>query len=139
MANENQGRITGLGGIFVKTNDREQLVSWYRDKLGLPYDGYGINFMFRDYRDADREGYTVWGPFKGDTDYFQPSEKEFMINLRVENLEQLLDKLKAKGIEQVGELVNEEYGKFAWIVDPEGTKIELWEQAGPVPEVAAGK
>ena len=133
MSNDKKGRITGLGGIFVKCRDRESLVSWYRDKLGLAYDGYGINFPFRDYSDPKQECYNVWGPFKEDTDYFQPSEKEFMINLRVENLEAYLEELKTNGIEQIGDTVIEDFGKFAWIVDPEGTKIELWEQAGPLP------
>jgi predicted enzyme related to lactoylglutathione lyase len=133
MDNKPKGRITGLGGIFVKCRDRDSLVSWYRDKLGLSYDGYGINFPFRDYINPQQECYNVWGPFKDDTDYFQPSKKEFMINLRVENLEAYLEELKANGIEQVGDTVSEDFGKFAWIVDPEGTKIELWEQVGPLP------
>ncbi|UTW56809.1 VOC family protein [Kordiimonas sp. SCSIO 12610] len=135
MSGNKSGRITGLGGVFVKCKNRDDLVKWYRDDLGLSYDGYGINFLFREHHEPDREGYNVWGPFKEDTDYFKPSDKDFMLNLRVENLEGFLKTLKEKGIEQIGEMVVEEYGKFAWIVDPEGTKIELWEQIGPVPEI----
>lgn len=134
MTDKQKGRITGLGGIFVKCKNRNDLVAWYREKLGFPYDGYGSNFIFREDHSPDDQGYSVWGPFKDDTDYFQPSEKEFMINLRVENLEAYLEGLKAAGIQQIGDTVVEDYGKFAWIVDPEGTKIELWEQVGPVPK-----
>lgn len=131
---EGKGRVTGLGGIFVKTDDRDRLVKWYQETLGFQYDGYGANFLFRDDNDPTQRCYNVWGPFKTDTDYFKPSKKEFMVNLRVDDLDALLVKLKAAGIELVGEPEEYEYGKFAWIVDPEGTKLELWEQIGDVPE-----
>ena len=130
---DSKGRVTGLGGIFVKSGDTDSLIKWYREKLGFPFDGYGSSFLFREHHDMDREAYTVWGPFKSDTDYFKPSSKEFMINLRVENLVDYLEQLKAQGIEQVGEMEEYDYGRFAWIVDPDGTKIELWEQIGEPP------
>lgn len=129
-----KGRVTSLGGIFMKCKDRDSLVKWYREQLGFPYDGYGASFPFREDKQPDSRGYNVWGPFKEDTEYFNPSEKDFMMNLRVDDLDALLVKLEAAGIKQVGEKEEHEYGKFAWIIDPEGTKIELWEQLGPVPE-----
>jgi len=132
MSNE-EGVVTGLGGIFVKSKNTDDLVSWYREKLGFPFDGYGSSFLMREADDPEKLGYTVWGPFKNETDYFAPSGKEFMINLRVRGLEALLVKLKAAGVEQVGEIEVYDYGKFAWIIDPEGTKIELWEQVGDPP------
>lgn len=130
---EKSGYVTGLGGVFVKSENTESLGKWYREKLGFPFDGYGSNFLFREDDDPEKRGYAVWGPFKDDTTYFEPSKKEFMINLRVKGLRDLLAKLKAKGVEQVGEVEEYDYGHFAWIVDPEGTKIELWEQIGEPP------
>lgn len=128
------GVVTGLGGIFVKSGNKDDLVKWYQEKLGFQFDGYGSNFPFREDSDPDKRGYSVWGPFKEETDYFQPSEKDFMINLRVKGLKELLVKLKANGVEQVGEMEEHDYGNFAWIIDPDGTKIELWEQVGEPPE-----
>lgn len=113
-------RVIGFGGIFVKCKDPQQLKDWYRDHLGFNTDDHGATFH-------GGKGYTVWSTFKEDTDYFAPSGKEFMINLRVENLDWLLGELKKEGVEQLGEMQVYDYGKFAHIMDPEGTKIELWE------------
>ncbi len=129
------GRVTGLGGVFVKSSDTKKLVDWYRSKLGFPFDGYGSSFLFREDDEPEKQGYSVWGPFKEDTKYFEPSKKEFMVNLRVKGLEALLKRLKADGVEQIGEVEKHDYGHFAWIIDPEGTKIELWEQIGEPPAV----
>lgn len=128
-----KGTVTGLGGVFVKSANTKELVRWYREKLGFPFDGYGSSFLFREEDDPDKKGYAVWGPFKEDTSYFEPSKKEFMINLRVKDLKDLLARLKEAGVEQVGDVEEYDYGHFAWIIDPEGTKIELWEQIGPPP------
>jgi len=128
-----EGVITGVGGIFFKCRDRDNLVSWYQDKLGFPFDGAGASFVFREDDDPDKLGYFVWGPFKRESEYFRPSGKEYMINLRVRGIEKLLERLKKMGVEQIGEIEEFEYGKFAWIMDPEGTKIELWEQLGDPP------
>lgn len=131
---EKTGVVTGLGGIFVKSSDTKKLAEWYKEKLGFPFDGYGSNFPFREDNDPNNRGYSVWGPFKEDTEYFEPSKKEFMINLRVKGLVALLAKLKEKGVEQIGDIEEHDFGRFAWIVDPDGTKIELWEQIGEPPE-----
>ncbi len=101
--------------------------------LEFPYDGYGASFPIREHDNPDAEGYNVWGPFKAETDYFAPSDKDFMINLRVQNLDDLMERLLAAGVKEVKEREDHEYGKFAWIIDPDGTKLELWEQVGPNP------
>jgi len=125
-------RVTSLGGIFFKCKDPKQIREWYRDHLGFKTDDYGANFEWRHADDPNKKGTTVWSPFKESTDYFKPSEKEFMINFRVENLEELLKILKEEGVEQIGEMQVYEYGKFAHIMDPEGNKIELWEAVDEV-------
>ena len=123
----NKKKVTGIGGIFFKTKDAEKMKAWYQKNLGLVTNEYGSVFEFRSTDEPDDKGYLVWSPFAEDTKYFEPSKKEFMINYRVENLEELLEQLKADGVEIVGEMEEYEYGKFAHIVDPEGNKIELWE------------
>ncbi len=128
------GFITGIGGIFVKSKDRRKLKDWYHKHLAVPIDEYGATFKFREHDNPDQEGYTVWGVFKADTKYFDPGNKDFMINFRVQDLDGLLKKLKSEGIEQVGKMEEYDFGRFAWIIDPEGTKIELWEPGPGMPE-----
>ncbi len=118
-------RVTGLGGLFFKTKDPKATKEWYGKHLGLPIDDYGCTFWWKDKQGNDCS--TQWSPFKDDTTYFAPSDKEFMMNFRVENLTALLKVLKAEGVTIVGKTEEYEYGKFGWILDPEGNKIELWE------------
>ena len=118
-------RVTGLGGIFFKTRNPDMIKEWYRDRLGLNTDQYGCTFWWKD--DSGKSCFTQWSPFKEDTTYFNPSEKSFMMNFRVENLVELLDTLKKEGVTIIGEIEEYDYGKFGWIMDPEGNKIELWE------------
>jgi predicted enzyme related to lactoylglutathione lyase len=120
-----KNRVTGLGGFFFKTKDPDKVKNWYRDHLGLNTDQWGCTFWWKD--DAGNKCSTQWSPFKEDTQYFNPSEKQFMMNFRVENLHELLKALKDEGVTIVGEVQEYEYGKFGWIMDPEGNKIELWE------------
>jgi len=120
-------RVTGLGGVFFKTNDPEKMKEWYRTHLGIESDQYGGMFEWRDKEKPEKVCYTAWGPFSKDTKYFQPSEKPYMFNYRVENLVALLEQLRKEGVQVVGEIEEYEYGKFGWIMDPEGNKIELWE------------
>jgi predicted enzyme related to lactoylglutathione lyase len=120
-------KATGIGGIFFKSKDPEKMKKWYNKNLGLVTSEYGSLFEFRSSDEPAKKGYLQWSPFSQDTKYFEPSSKQFMINYRVENLEQLLIELKNEGVEIVGEMETYEYGKFAHIVDPEGNKIELWE------------
>lgn len=118
-------RVTGLGGIFFKTNDSVSLKAWYSKHLGIITDQYGATFSWKD--DHGNTGHTVWSLFKKDSDYFNPGEQEYMINYRVENLEELLKTLKEEGVQIIGEMESFEYGKFGWILDPDDHKIELWE------------
>ena len=127
-----KGRVTGFGGIFFKTDDPEKTKQWYYDNLRLVPNEYGSLFEFREGADPEKIGYNQWGPFKSDTNYFEPSEKEFMINFRVAHIEDLMEEPKANGIEVTMEIESYEYGKFAHIMDPNGLKIELWE---PVDEI----
>ena len=120
-------RVTSLGGIFFKCHDPEAMNKWYSDHLGLQTDEYGTNFEWRKSSDPTLKGFTVWSPFSNDTKYFEPSEKEFMINYRVENIEALIDLLKKEGVTILDEIDVCEYGKFIHILDLEGNKIELWE------------
>ncbi|MBT8253583.1 MAG: VOC family protein [Bacteroidia bacterium] len=118
-------RVTGLGGFFFRTKDPKTLKDWYGKHLGLPVDDYGCTFWWKDKEGNDCS--TQWSPFNENTKYFEPSKKQFMMNFRVENLEELLGVLKDEGVTVVGEIESYEYGKFGWILDPEGNKIELWE------------
>lgn len=118
-------RVTGLGGFFFKAKDPDKVKKWYNEHLGLNTDRYGCTFWWKDKEGNDCS--TQWSPMNENTDYYKPSEKPFMMNFRVENLEELLKTLKEEGVQVVGEMETYDYGKFGWIMDPEGNKIELWE------------
>ena len=122
-------KVTGLGGIFYKVADPEATRAWYLANLGIGGE-WGAMFPFKN---DDPEGFTLYSPFKGDTDYFAPSGLPFMVNLRVDDLDGVIAELEAKGIEILGRQ-DEDYGRFAWILDPDGLKVELWQQKGPAPE-----
>ena len=118
-------RVTGIGGFFFKTKDPDSIKNWYNKHLGLNTDDYGCTFWWKD--EVGNKCSTQWSPFKEDTNYFEPSKKEFMMNFRVDDLKGLLEVLKKEGVKVVGEIEEYDYGKFGWILDPEGNKIELWE------------
>lgn len=118
-------RVTGIGGFFFKSKNPKELVAWYGTHLGLNTDQYGSTFWWKDKEGNDCS--TQWSPFVADTNYFEPSEKQFMQNFRVDDLEQLLKKLSDEGVTIIGDVQSYEYGKFGWILDVEGNKIELWE------------
>lgn len=121
--------VLGVGGVFVKSADPEASKAWYRDVLGMELSDYG-EFEFRHGEAAARYGdgaRTIFARFKADTEYFQPSTQPFMINLLVDDLDALLERIKAHGVELIGEPESHDYGRFAWIMDPDGMKIELWE------------
>ncbi|HET8809691.1 MAG TPA: VOC family protein [Flavobacteriaceae bacterium] len=120
-----KNRVTGIGGFFFKSKNPKATKNWYREHLGLNTDEYGCTFWWKGKEGNDCS--TQWSPFKENTEYFKPSEKEFMMNFRVENLEELLEILKKEGVQVIGEIEKFEYGKFGWVMDPEGNKIELWE------------
>jgi len=120
--------VTGLGGLFFKAQDPDALKAWYCEKLGIVPDKHGFMcFHVRDAHDPDLLAYTVLSFFKDDTRYFDPSNKPYMPNYRVKDLDALLVSLAEEGVALVGEPQNDEYGKFGWVLDPEGVKVELWQ------------
>ena len=118
-------RVTGIGGIFFKSKDPKASKDWYKKYLDFNTDDYGCTFWWKDKEGNDAS--TQWSPFKQDTNYFEPSKKDFMFNYRVEDLETLIKNLRDEGVTIVGDMQTYEYGKFAWILDNENNKIELWE------------
>ena len=124
-------RITGLGGVFFRARDPDSLGAWYRDRLGVPVeDGRFAVFHWREAGEPERPGSTVWSVFPEDTDYFGPRSSQFMVNFRVEDLDRVLSELRAEGVAVDERVEKTEQGRFGWIVDPEGNRIELWEPAG---------
>jgi len=121
-------RATGIGGIFFKASDPGKLQEWYAKHLDVPVDGDGyVCFSWRVKDDPERVGMTVWSLFPRDTKYFDPSEQPFMINYRVDDLHKVLAALREEGVTVDDKVDESEYGKFGWIMDPEGNRIELWE------------
>lgn len=120
-------KVTGIGGIFFKCEDPVKLKDWYNSNLGLVTNEYGAVFEFRKADGKQEKAYLNWSPMSKDTKHTEPSKKDFMINYRVENIESLVEELKANGVTVLDEIESFEYGKFVHILDPEGNKIELWE------------
>jgi len=121
-----KGKVVGIGGIFFKGQKNSELKDWYGEKLGLPVNDHGAMFSSLDSQTKENL-FLQWSIFEENTDYFEPSKKEFMINYRVENLEGLLEDLKEKGVTILDEITTYPYGKFLHILDPKGNKVELWE------------
>jgi predicted enzyme related to lactoylglutathione lyase len=120
-------RVTGIGGIFFKAKDPDKLREWYRVHLGIESESWGgLAFQWQDDPQPDG-GSTVWTIFRDDTKYFAPSDKPFMINFRVEDLGSLLTQLRAEGVEVEGNAEESEFGRFGWLMDPEGNRVELWQ------------
>ncbi len=119
-------RVTGIGGIFFKSADPKRLGAWYRDHLGLDISDWG-GAIFQ-WGGADSEsGMTIWSVFAQDTKKMEPSSAPFMINFRVDDLEALLAALRAEGCNVLGDAEASDFGKFGWVMDPDGNKVELWE------------
>ncbi len=122
-------RVIGLGGIFFKAKDPKALYEWYRQHLGIE-SAPGAGAKWRDADHPEVPGCNVWAIFPQETKYFGPSQSSFMINFRVENLDELLRLLREEGVEvdpKVDKVEESDYGKFAWVMDPEGNRVELWE------------
>jgi predicted enzyme related to lactoylglutathione lyase len=117
-------RITGVGGIFFKCADPKSLAQWYRDVLGLDMQDWG-GVQFKP--QPDSPPFFVMGSFRQDTNYFAPSAREFMLNFAVDDLDGMIAELAAKGVEMLAREDSDPNGRFAWFLDPAGTKIELWE------------
>jgi predicted enzyme related to lactoylglutathione lyase len=122
-------RVTGIGGIFFKAQDQEKLYQWYEKHLGIQREpgSQTAALHWREADDPQRPGMTVWALFEKETKYFDPSRAPFMINYRVDDLDALLEALRAEGVEIDPKREDYDYGRFAWIMDPEGNRIELWE------------
>jgi catechol 2,3-dioxygenase-like lactoylglutathione lyase family enzyme len=121
-------RVIGIGGIFFKAQDPERLRAWYRDHLGLDVAEWGgVHFEGREASPAGRQTGTIWSPFPADTTHFQPSTAGFMINYRVENLDEILGQLRAAGCLVEDRTESSDFGRFGWVSDPEGNRLELWE------------
>ena len=126
---EGNKKVTGIGGIFFKSKDPTKMRDWYSKNLGLSTNEYGAMFEFRESDPPNEKAYLQWSPFKESTNYFEPSDKQFMINYRVENIEALVEELKNAGVNVLDSISSYDYGKFVHILDPENNKIELWEPA----------
>ncbi|MCB9225313.1 MAG: VOC family protein [Crocinitomicaceae bacterium] len=120
-------KVTGIGGIFFKCNDPNQMKDWYKEQLGLDTNEWGAMFQSRDIDNANQVNHLQWSTFPNDSKYMEPSKASFMINYRVADLVGLEKELRAAGVTICDEIAEYEYGKFLHILDPEGNKIELWE------------
>ena len=119
-------RVTGIGGIFFKAKDPEKLKAWYRTHLGVESESWGAVFHWRD-DPRYANGSTAWSIFPDDTKHFAPADRPFMINYRVADLDGLLEQLRAEGVDVDPKTDVSEFGKFGWVMDPEGNRVELWE------------
>ncbi len=132
-------KVTGIGGIFFRTTNPEKTREWYGKNLGMAINEYGSSIEFRNAHRPDEINYLQWSPFDENTEYFKPSEKQFMINYRVQNIEGLVKKLRENGVTIVDEIEEFDYGKFVHIMDLDGNKIELWEPIDSVLTVMGGE
>ena len=121
--------VAGIGGIFFKSRDPQKLAAWYREQLGIQSQNGYADFRWRDYHNPSETGRTVWSLFPTNTTYFGASTNSFMINYQVNNLDRMLTQLRQGGV-VVEKVQDYDYGRFAWIMDPEGNRIELWEPKG---------
>jgi predicted enzyme related to lactoylglutathione lyase len=127
LAIDTTPRVTGIGGIFFKSKDTKATKEWYGENLGLVMTDYGSTFESRNANRPEEINYLQWSVFDENTEYLNPSEKEFMINYRVQNIEGLVKKLKSNGVTICDKIEEYDYGKFVHILDNDGNKIELWE------------
>lgn len=117
-------RVTGIGGIFFKCSDAKGVSDWYRDVFGFTVEDWGGALLRPD---PLAPPHVVWSPFEADTKYFAPSDQPFMINFAVDDLNGIIETLNGKGVKILGRDTMDGIGEFAWLLDPAGTKIELWE------------
>lgn len=138
-SNTLEPKVTGIGGVFFYSDDPVATKNWYAKNLGLEVNEWGSSFEFRNAHRPEEINYLQWSPFKTGSDYFTPSKKPFMINYRVQNIEALIEKLRADGVKILDSIQSYDYGKFVHILDPEGNKIELWEPVDKVFTAMGGK
>ena len=121
-------RVTGIGGIFFKAKDAPALQEWYKQHLGIDVQNWGgTAFTWTDSDGKPTGGMTVWSVFPEASNHFAPSNAPFMVNYRVEDLQAVITALKAEGCNVLDKIDDSEYGKFGWVIDPEGNKVELWQ------------
>src|SRR5579864_6097277 len=130
---EQRGRILGIGGVFFKSANRDQMREWYSKHLALTDKGGGAMLPWREHDDQQKEHVTVWTIFPVSTHYFDPGPAPFMLDYIVDDLDALLDRLKQEGVKIDDKRMNESFGRFAWIYDSDGNKIELWQPAPAKP------
>lgn len=118
-------KVLGLGGVFLRSKNPKDYAAWYKKALGVDITDWGTLEW-----PADGHGHTMLSPFKTNSDYFSPSERSFMINLRVDDTAALIKQARLHGAHIIGEVEDTEFGIFGWFIDPEGVKIELWQEAG---------
>ena len=129
--NGGKQQVRGIGGVFFKAKDPKALSAWYRDHLGVPLEDWGgARFVWSEH-DPARDAATVWNAFPADTGYFGKAGASFMVNFRVDDLDAMLAQLRAAGAEVEDKVDDGEFGRFGWVHDPEGNRIELWQ---PTPE-----
>ena len=128
MNKPEQGRVLGVGGIFFRSNDPARLGAWYQQHLGIGMEAYGES-RGASFPPASMPatGFTVWGAFPANTEYFGASSQAFMINLVVDDLDAALENVAAGGAEVLEAREEEDFGRFGWFVDPDGNRVELWE------------
>jgi predicted enzyme related to lactoylglutathione lyase len=126
VGEQRMAKILGIGGVFFKAKDPQKLSKWYKQYMGLDIDA-SFNGSTFSLKQAPDNAYSVWSPFKADTTYFEPSQKEFMINFIVDDVEQLLKQAELGGAQVHGKQEEEPFGIFGWFSDPDGNKIELWQ------------
>lgn len=120
-------KVTGIGGVFFKCDDPSKMKEWYAKHLGLQTDAYGTNFEWRQAEEPKKKGFTQWSVNSKKSEYAGSADQQFMINYRVENLEELVEQLRSEGVEIIDEIEAFDYGKFVHILDAEGNRVELWE------------
>ena len=124
-------KVTGVGGVFFKSRDPKELMRWYAEQLGVPVEAYGgATFRWEDPSHPQRKGATAFGLFADDSKYFAPSTSPFMLNFRVRDLDAMLAQLRAAGAQVDEKVEDTEYGRFGWVMDPDGNRVELWEPPG---------
>ena len=119
------GHVTGIGGIFVKSRNPKALAAWYRDVLGMPLESWGGALLRFDA--PHHPPVSVWNAFPQSTDYFAPSDREFMVNFAVDDLDAIIARIESKGVHILKRDDSGSNGRFAWLLDPDGTKVELWQ------------
>ena len=133
MQTPQRGRILGIGGVFFRSANRDQTREWYAKHLGIADKGQGAMLPWREHDDPQKEHTTVWTVFSNSSNYFDPKQP-IMFNYIVDDLDALVDRLKQEGVKIDEKRMNESYGKFAWIYDSDGNKIELWQPVSAKPQ-----